>query len=234
MQLGLENAYVFIMSIHENETPNAHSRLGRPPVLSDAARCAQIVAAAEAVFLSNGFSAATMKEIAKAAGMSKRTLYKYFDTKETLFIAFINEAEVVPDALQLRHSDPREELRQRFLILLRHALSPRQIRMTRLMIEEADTFPTMAKAFYDRAMKRGNRYIAETLSRLAAEQPERDSGSAEQLAAIVTGAVFGELYLRALLCENSSMTETEMSRRIDVALGSVFAGSRPGGDDQPL
>lgn len=55
-----------------------------------------------------------MEEVAKAAGMSKRTLYKYFDNKEALFIAFITEADVVPEALSVRHSDPREELRQRF------------------------------------------------------------------------------------------------------------------------
>jgi len=46
-----------------------------------------ILAAAKAVFLSKGFSGATMNDIADAAGLSRRTIYHYFRSKEELSIA---------------------------------------------------------------------------------------------------------------------------------------------------
>lgn len=216
------------MSSNENDTgdPSPRPRPGRPPVLSGQARRARIVSAAEKVFFARGFAAATMEEIAKAAKMSKRTLYKHFDNKEALFIAFVTEADVVPDKLVNCHADPLEELRQRFQILIRHVLSPRQIKMTRLMIEEADTLPAIAKAFYERVMKRGHCQIAATLNKLSLQRPDLSIIASERLAAVVTGAVLGELHIRALLGENSAITDTEISKRVDIALELVFG--RPG------
>jgi len=50
-------------------------------------REAEIVAAAEQVFSSKGFEAASMDEIAAAAEFTKRTVYLYFENKEELFFA---------------------------------------------------------------------------------------------------------------------------------------------------
>ena len=38
-----------------------------------------------------GFDAASMNDVARAAGVSKGTLYAYFDSKEQLFEAMIRE-----------------------------------------------------------------------------------------------------------------------------------------------
>jgi DNA-directed RNA polymerase specialized sigma24 family protein len=43
-------------------------------------------------FLAQGFDAASMGEIARKAGVSKGTLYVYFDSKEQLFEAIAREA----------------------------------------------------------------------------------------------------------------------------------------------
>jgi AcrR family transcriptional regulator len=47
---------------------------------------------ARKVFLAQGFDGASMGEIARAAGVSKGTLYVYFDSKERLFEAITHEA----------------------------------------------------------------------------------------------------------------------------------------------
>src|SRR5215470_4586615 len=57
----------------------------------DNAKRRQIVDGARAVFLSRGFDAASMGEIAKAAGVSKGTLYVYFENKEELFEAIVHQ-----------------------------------------------------------------------------------------------------------------------------------------------
>jgi len=49
------------------------------------AREAEIIAAAERLFIAKGFDNTTMDEIAKAAEFTKRTVYQYFTSKENLF-----------------------------------------------------------------------------------------------------------------------------------------------------
>jgi AcrR family transcriptional regulator len=66
--------------------------------------------AAEEVFAEKGFIPATLDDIAKAAGYSKGAIYKYFATKEDLFLAasdrywrryFDNFSEVMSSATQV-------------------------------------------------------------------------------------------------------------------------------------
>jgi len=47
--------------------------------------------AAEALFAANGFFLTTIEDIAKRAGFSKGTIYNYFESKEAIFIAILDE-----------------------------------------------------------------------------------------------------------------------------------------------
>jgi AcrR family transcriptional regulator len=58
---------------------------------ADNAKRRQIMEGARAVFLAQGFDAASMNDIARKAGVSKGTLYVYFDSKEALFVAIADE-----------------------------------------------------------------------------------------------------------------------------------------------
>jgi AcrR family transcriptional regulator len=62
-----------------------------PQTAEDSAKRRQIVQGARAVFLERGFDAASMSDIARAAGVSKGTLYVYFADKEQLFEAIVRE-----------------------------------------------------------------------------------------------------------------------------------------------
>ena len=59
---------------------------------------------ARAVFLAKGFDAASMNDIARAAGVSKGTLYVYFSDKEQLFEAIVEQAR------RLAARQPRDPL----------------------------------------------------------------------------------------------------------------------------
>jgi AcrR family transcriptional regulator len=59
---------------------------------ADGAKRRQIMDGARKVFLAQGFDGASMGEIARAAGVSKGTLYVYFDSKEKLFQEITHEA----------------------------------------------------------------------------------------------------------------------------------------------
>jgi len=56
------------------------------------ARPGEIVDAALEVFAGKGFAAAKLDDIARLAGISKATLYLYFETKEEIFRAVARAA----------------------------------------------------------------------------------------------------------------------------------------------
>src|SRR5882762_5351561 len=55
------------------------------------ARPQEILEAALSVFAERGFSASRMEQIAARAGVSKGTIYLYFDSKEAVFRALVHE-----------------------------------------------------------------------------------------------------------------------------------------------
>jgi AcrR family transcriptional regulator len=60
----------------------------------DSSKRRQILDGARKVFLELGFDGASMGEIARAAGVSKGTLYVYFDDKCRLFEAIVEEEKI--------------------------------------------------------------------------------------------------------------------------------------------
>src|SRR6266699_3404658 len=65
------------------------ARRGRPCQIAEPERRQLLLDAAESVFVELGYSSASMDDIARRAGMSKKTLYRLFETKEALFAAVI-------------------------------------------------------------------------------------------------------------------------------------------------
>src|SRR5271165_3729376 len=56
------------------------------------ARPTEILDAAVAVFAEKGFAAARMEDIAKRAGVTKGTIYLYFEGKEDVFKTLVRES----------------------------------------------------------------------------------------------------------------------------------------------
>src|SRR5258708_20542584 len=73
----------------------------------DGAKRRQIIEGARKVFLAQGFDAASMGEIARVAGVSKGTLYVYFENKEQLFAAIVH-AECQGHTESIFHLDPTD------------------------------------------------------------------------------------------------------------------------------
>src|SRR5262249_42730278 len=67
------------------------TELKERPQSADSAKRRQIMDGARSIFLGHGFDAASMSDIARAAGVSKGTLYVYFENKEQLFSAIVQE-----------------------------------------------------------------------------------------------------------------------------------------------
>ena len=119
----------------------------------DSAKRRQILDGARAVFLSQGFDAASMGEIARAAGVSKGTLYVYFDSKEELFQAIVHQqcqvhAEGLFD-LSAEGEDVETALTRLGVGFVSFLCQADKASPLRTVIAIADRMPEVGKQFYE-------------------------------------------------------------------------------------
>jgi AcrR family transcriptional regulator len=129
----------------------------------------QIVDGARQVFLSAGFDGASMNDVARAAGVSKGTLYAYFDSKDDLFEAIIR-GEFAQSAERLctfrREGDAREMLRDFGVRLISRMSEPGTRALARVVIAAAEKFPNIGRAFYEAGPLYGATRLAAELENL--------------------------------------------------------------------
>lgn len=125
------------------------SRAGRP---RDLRKRQAIIEAGLAHFLRDGVGATKLEQVARAAGVSKVTLYAYFPDKAALFEAAIGERMAMIEAAQALRADPaplRERL-ERFghgiLQFLHHAEA---VEFYNVLAGELRRHPDLARRFYD-------------------------------------------------------------------------------------
>jgi AcrR family transcriptional regulator len=133
-------------------------------------RPSELVAAALDLFVERGFAATRLDDVAARAGVSKGTLYLYFESKEALFKAVIEEA-IVP--LLASAEDVIANDQGTSIDLLRRLLNGwwEQIGATRLagvpklIIAEARNFPAVAQYYHDAVIVRGRALLRTLLQR---------------------------------------------------------------------
>ena len=137
-----------------NTAAIAQAVLDRPPETGeDSAKRRQIVEGARQVFLARGFDAASMADIAKAAGVSKGTLYVYFKDKEELFGAIVKmecsaQAEGIFD-LDPKDPDVAGALTRLGIAYISFLCTPAKASALRTVIAIADRMPSLGKTFYE-------------------------------------------------------------------------------------
>lgn len=128
----------------------APSGPGRP---KDPAKREAILAAAQSLFLSNGYEGSSMDAIANVAGVSKLTLYSHFKDKEALFAAAVKTTCETRLPRKLFLLEENRSIRQVLLELGQafHELanSPESIGLHRVMVTMATQNPALSRMFYD-------------------------------------------------------------------------------------
>jgi AcrR family transcriptional regulator len=130
----------------ESEKPDLAER-------EESAKRRQIMEGAREVFLSQGFDAASMGEIARKAGVSKGTLYVYFDSKERLFEAIAHE-ECGAQAETVFSFDPTDHGVESMLTRLGRSFvkflcRPGAMSPLRTVIAISDRMPEIGREFYE-------------------------------------------------------------------------------------
>ena len=135
----------------------------------------QILSGARAVFLREGFAATSTDAIAREAGVSKRTLYAYYPSKEELFEDVLKKLTIENPQTQVlesvRRIDPksREELREVLVGLggkiISSMMDPDYLALLRTIIADSHRFPKLSEIFRSTVPERGIREGAATMQR---------------------------------------------------------------------
>ena len=134
------------------------------------ARPEELVAAALEVFVERGYEGTTLADVARRAGVTKGTIYLYFENKEALFKAVVRET-IVPviaqgEALARSFTGSARDLleqlvREYWRLVGETALAG----IPKLMMAEAATFPELTRFYYDEVVVRGQRLMAGVIER---------------------------------------------------------------------
>ena len=189
-----------------------------------------ILVAATRVFLEQGYGAASMDAIARAAGVSKQTIYAYFCGKAALFEATVLERsdrllEPFPTETDCFH-DPETALRAIALRFLGLILSPETVGRFRVIVAESGRFPELAEVFYRSGPDRVGGRLAAYLADLH-RQGVLHVTDPRSAAVHFFGMVRGDLFLRQLLGLGDPPRGRELDRIVDGAVKAFLSAYAP-------
>ncbi len=124
-----------------------------------AERPQEILEAAFAEFSRNGYAVTTLDQIAERAGVTKGTIYVYFENKEHLFISMVREItkttlDIVHGMFESHEGSTADLLRAQFSFIYQHIVEDRRRReVVRMLIAEAPRFPALADRYHDEILR---------------------------------------------------------------------------------
>lgn len=167
------------------------------------ARPEEIIAAALDLFVERGFAVTRLEDVAARAGVSKGTLYLYFENKEDLFKAVVR-GSLLPvlqhgEDLVAKFSGSAADLvRQLVLGWWELTGSTKLAGIPKLVISEAGNFPDLAKFYYDEVIMRAHSMFGRVLQRGAEtgefREVDLDHAVHVALAPLVMLAVWGHSF----------------------------------------
>jgi AcrR family transcriptional regulator len=193
----------------------------------------QILDGARQVFLADGFDGASMGSIARAAGVSKGTLYSYFESKEGLFERLIQDerASLAEATFRLDADDPdtRAVLRRLGRSFLAMLVRPEHVAAVRMVIGAADKLPRLGQAFYEAGPRQGVARLAAYLDRQVAagrlEIPDTEV-AAQQFLDLCSGPVLKRLMFAVTPAPDQAMAEQQVERALAMFY-SAYGPSEP-------
>lgn len=186
--------------------------MGRPP-LDDRI----ILDAAIELFLEHGVSGTTMTDIADRAGITKRTLYKYFENKEEVFDgALVMIFEMLEDVGESLEVDPTKGLDDSLHALVRYFaelhMDATFLKLSKILVTEVVTGRIIDDAMNDRYTQFEDSVgdVLKELKKVYFKDSAKDLGELQQLLTVLLKGHF--LYPQVI--ENKPITPAERGRRI--------------------
>ena len=182
----------------------------------------QIIDAASEVFLQEGYSGASMDRIVEAAGVSKRTLYNYYKSKDEIFIDVMQKQlgsiyiNFEPGRLaSMSLADQLKHLAKEILLLTN---APETLALMRNIGAETQRFPTLARQFLEESLDKVINSMADIFEREAGKaglQIDDSHEAAEHFLDLVTGSVYHRIVFGTVPPMNDKKIEQRAEQAVD-------------------
>jgi AcrR family transcriptional regulator len=199
------------------------------------ARPSDIVAAALQVFGEKGFAGARIEEIAHLAGVSKGTLYLYFETKGDLFRAVVHDA-IVPNIDEVERTIlaldlPFAELLRLLLPRFAQIVAARPVgAVVKMVVGESRNFPELARVWHDEVIQKGLGLLAGLIARAQAKGEVRPGDPRIHAFSIMGPMLMGLLWRETFTPVGGAAVDLETVARqhVETVLaGLLVKGGRP-------
>lgn len=198
-----------------NHTSEAPKR-GRPV---DIGKRNLILDAATDIFMNKGFHATNMDDIARAARMSKLTLYKRFPDKNSLFRAVVERKcqEALPVNLQsqLQGLSPEAIINAFCHAFFDLIMSHDAIRLYRMMMGEAAQSPDMTHMFYEAGPVRVKAMLDDIFKNFREQGYFKNYDCLEARHTLLSLFTGSDIYMRTLLNVGAPPTSKEVKAFVD-------------------
>lgn len=212
-------------------------KMGRPSALESQQLDEQVKACALNLFLDHGFDGVSMEAVAKAANITKRSLYARYSDKSELFVAALKHSKHAwafdVSGLDLENSNSdnpssanksslTESLLQIADALMAQAVDPMYIKVARMAAAVANQFPETVQQTYDIGLSPRLQSIKQILHRYQDEIAAPYVDNLELTAELFLGLISG---LPARLASFGMIRAPEIEKqRVQLAVAIFVRG----------
>lgn len=174
----------------------------------------ELLDVAQALFVENGYECVTVEQIAAAAGISKRSFFRYFSSKDALVLGkYDRQGEAFAEALRARPQDeaPWRALRRMFDDVVAYISDPERAMRAAELDRVINASETLRAGYLERMQRAQQLIIDELVARNA------DSLSALEAAALVSAAFAAMSTAHA----HAAATTTPLDQALDATMYAI-------------
>nr|HEV8011099.1 TetR/AcrR family transcriptional regulator [Bradyrhizobium sp.] len=194
-----------------------------------AERPQEIIEAAFAEFSRNGYATTTLDQIAERAGVTKGTIYVYFESKEHLFISMVREftkptMETVQDMFKTHDGSTADLLRDQFSFIYEHLVEDRRRReVVRMLIAEAPRFPELADRYHAEILRPCLDMLRQAIQRGVDRGEIRNSAIVEQPQVVIGPIALVDVWMMLFDYRQPLDLKAYFNAHLDMVLNGVLA-----------
>lgn len=196
------------------------------------ARPSELTAAALELFVEKGFAGTRLDDVAARAGVSKGTLYLYFDSKEALFKAVVEES-IVPAIAAAEQQvanyagSSADLLRGLLLGWWQQIGSTRLGGVVKLIVSESGNFPEIARYYHDHVIVRGRSLLRAALQRGIASGEFREMAVEPCIDVIIAPLLMLVVWRHSLsICAADIDADTYIATHFDLLVHGLLRGRK--------
>lgn len=195
-------------------------------------RPSEILTAALECFVESGFAATRLDEVARKAGVSKGTVYLYYDNKEALLRAVVQEM-VVPEiehfeAMVANYQGTAESLLRELMSTWWKRIGESHLNgIPKLIIGEAHNFPELARFFVKEVVQRARRMFMRVIKLGISQGEFRKIDPYYVTRVLVAPMVFAAIWKRSLQAYDDDPYDEDkyFQTHLDTLLNGLMAES---------